>query len=412
MNARSESWLLGCVVSGVVVLAGCVDDQVVEPVGGASYSQLQSNGPSLVDGNLEVRAVVEGFVTPVSLAFIGAGDVLVLEKNTGKVQQGRRRRGPVDGARSGGELRIRAGAAWNHAASGLPRRPGRVPLLDREPGGCRHGRAVETPLLGNRVDRFVWDGSSLTLEENLIQLRAIQQDADQPERGNHNGGVIRFGPDGKLYIFIGDVGRRGQLQNLRCGPVDVYDCPPGAPVPDDQFGGPEPDDAHLTGVILRLNPDGSTPDDNPFFAAGAAIGGEVGQNIQKIFSYGHRNSFGMAFDPKSGDLWLQENGDDAFSEINRVAAGDEWRLGADHGPGRATGRVQGHRDERDVLRTAAGALAAHQHRRMRRPKRWTGCSCCPGAHYSDPEFSWRFEVAPGGIGFVGGRAWVRSTKAT
>ena len=71
-------------------------------------------------------------------------------------------------------------------------------------------------------------------------------------------------------------------------------------MPDDQFGGPEPDDAHLTGVVLRLNDDGTAPTDNPFFAAGAAMGGEVGANVQKIFSYGHRNGFGMAVDPRLG----------------------------------------------------------------------------------------------------------------
>jgi len=121
-------------------------------------------------------------------------------------------------------------------------------------------------------------------------------------------------PDGKLYSFIGDNGRRGQLQNLPDGPF-------GPGIPDDRFGGPEPDDAHLTGVVLRMNDDGTTPADNPFFAAGAALGGEVGANIRKIFSYGHRNSFGMAFDPFSGKLWLQENGDDSFSELNLVEAG-------------------------------------------------------------------------------------------
>ena len=70
-----------------------------------------------------------------------------------------------------------------------------------------------------------------------------------------------------------------------------------------------------------MNDDGTAPGDNPFFKFGASVGGEVGANIQKIFSYGHRNSFGMAFDPFSGKLWLQENGDDTFTELNLVEAG-------------------------------------------------------------------------------------------
>ena len=81
------------------------------------------------------------------------------------------------------------------------------------------------------------------------------------------------------------------MQNLPNGPFE------NAPFVDDTYGGPAPDNAHLSGVVLRLNDDGSAPADNPFFAAGAAIGGEVGANIQKVFSYGHRNGFGMAFDP-------------------------------------------------------------------------------------------------------------------
>src|SRR5262249_25459435 len=161
------------------------------------------------------------------------------------------------------------------------------------------------PLLGNRVDRFTWDANTgtLALDRNVIRLRSRQTDnvpvpghpgtTNGNENGNHNGGVLRFGPDGKLYLFMGDQGRRGWMQNLRNGPFLT------APLVDDTFGGPMPDDAHLSGVILRLNEDGSAPADNPFFAVGAALGGEAGANIQKVYSYGHRNAFGMAFDPQT-----------------------------------------------------------------------------------------------------------------
>jgi aldose sugar dehydrogenase len=385
---------LGRVAAGCAAACLCIA-QGLEPVG--------AQGPTVLDPNLQVRAVVGGLITPISLAFLDDNELFVLEKNTGKVHR------VVDGAVRSTVLDLAVNFASERGLLGItlhpdfPDDPGVYLYWTESLVGADTGVLSETPLLGNRVDRFNWDGSSLTLEENLIQLRAIQQDADQPERGNHDGGVIRFGPDGKLYIFIGDVGRRGQLQNLRCGPIDVYDCPPGAPVPDDQFGGPAPDDAHLTGVILRLNPDGSTPDDNPFFAAGAAIGGEVGQNIQKIYSYGHRNSFGMAFDPKSGDLWLQENGDDAFSELNRVQPGMNGGWVQIMGP---VGRLA----EFKAIETSEMFFGLQQ-------VRWLPTNIAdapaealdrlfmlPGAHYSDPEFSWRFEVAPGGIGFVGGRA--------
>jgi hypothetical protein len=106
----------------------------------------------------------------------------------------------------------------------------------------------------------------------------------------------------------------GKCKIFRNGPF-------GPGTPDDQFGGPEPDDEHLSGVILRLNDDGTAPADNPFFGAGATMGGKVGANIQKIFAYGLRNNFGMAFDPFSSYLWDEQNGDNSFIEINHVEPG-------------------------------------------------------------------------------------------
>src|SRR6185436_2755110 len=187
----------------------------------------------------------------------------------------------------------------------------------------------------------------------------------------------------------------GWLRNLGNEPVES------APFVDDTFGGPEPDNAHLSGVILRLNDDGSTPTDNPFLRAGAAIGGEVGTNIQKIFSYGHRNGFGMAFDPYSGDLWETENGDDAFSELNRVI------------PGMNGGWIQiagpQHRffDFKDIeVNEFGGAL-----QQVRYPPTRLANSpglakkrlvMLDGATYVDPELSWLYESGPAGATFVTG----------
>ena len=267
---------------------------------------------------LDVRPVAQGLNLPTTMAFLGARDMLVLEKNTGTVKRvvnGTAQDTVLDLAVNFGSERGLLGIALH---PDFPADPGVYLYWTESTTGADTNVLSATPLLGNRVDRYDWTGSALAFDHNLIRLRAIQQDAGQPERGNHDGGILAFGNDGKLYVFIGDVGRRGHLQNLPCGPTAT--CP-GPTVPDDQFGGPEPDDAHLTGVVLRLEDDGTTPTDNPFFAAGAAIGGEVGANVQKVFAYGHRNSFGMAVDHRSGGIWLQENGDDSFSELNRVEPG-------------------------------------------------------------------------------------------
>lgn len=356
-----------------------------------------SHGPTMLDPSLDVEEVVSGLTTPISMAFLGEGDLLVTEKTTGQVKR------VTDGVTVATVLDLAVNFASERGLLGIalhpefPADPGVYLYWTESTTGVDTNVLSETPLLGNRIDRYEWNGSTLTFDQNIIRIRAIQQDAGQPERGNHDGGVLGFGPDGNLYVLIGDLGRRGQLQNLTCGPTNV--CP-GPTVPDDQFGGPEPDNAHLSGVVLRLNDDGTTPTDNPFFAAGGAMGGEVGANVQRIFSYGHRNGFGLDFHPATGELWISENGDDSFSEINQVDPGMNGGWIQIAGP---VARI----DEFKEIETTFGNMTLQQ-------LRWPPTNIAdspeealdrlfmlPGAHYSDPEFSWKWEVAPGGIGFAG-----------
>jgi glucose/arabinose dehydrogenase len=200
----------------------------------------------------------------------------------------------------------------------------------------------------------------------------------------------------KLLIFVGDLGRRGQMQNLVNGPF-------GPGQPDDQFGGPEPDNAHLSGVVLRLNDDGTTPAGNPFYDYGVLVGGEVGANLQRVFAFGFRNGFGIAVDPRSGDLWAQENGDDSFSEINRVEPGTNGGWVQAMGPIARIAEFKGIETSPQFfglqqVRWSPELIADTPAEALSR------LNVLPESKYSDPEFSWKFEVAPGGIGFVESRA--------
>ena len=346
-------------------------------------------GPSMVDPNLGVRTLVRGLVTPIAMAFMSPDELFVLEKNTGQVKL------VVNGVVDHTVLDLPVNFASERGLLSIALHPqffgnGFVYLYWTESStGQDSGDLLQVPVLGNRVDRFVWDGFNLVHDQSLIRLRAFQQDAGQPPRGNHNGGVIRFGRDGKLYIIMGDAGRRGLLQNNQMGPV-----------PDDQFGGPQPDLNHLTGVILRINDNGSTPADNPFFNVTTGFGQHVDAVVKLIFAYGIRNSFGMAIDPVIGDLWTQENGDDSFDEINRVDAASNL------GWIQAMGPVSRVSEFKAIEVARPGGL-----QQIRWPPSLIADTpmdalarlyMLPGASYSDPEFSWKFAVAPAGLGFIRG----------
>jgi uncharacterized protein (TIGR03118 family) len=127
---------------------------------------------------------------------------------------------------------------------------------------------------------------------------------DKPQ-GNHNGGTLRFGPDGFLYISLGDGGRAN----------DVAD----GHVP----GGNAQNLQRIWGKLLRIDVDGKNsangkygiPKDNPF----------VGQNaVQEIYAYGLRNPFTYSFDSLTGDLYLGDAGQNNIEEVDLIVKGGNY----------------------------------------------------------------------------------------
>jgi glucose/arabinose dehydrogenase len=285
---------------------------------------------TVIDPGLAVTQLVSGLDRPTTMAFIAPDDLLVLQQRDGRVRRvtgGVLQPAPVldlavDGASERGLLGIAIHPDFPSAPFVY------LYVTESSTGGDTSG---SPPPAGNRVYRFTWTGAVLANPTLIASLPVLPGP-------NHNGGVIAFGPDRKLYVFIGDLNHAGLLQNMGSG------------APDD------------TGVVLRLNADGTVPPDNPF----AALGG----NAAKYFAYGIRNSFGLAFDPVTGLLWMTENGPDIYDEINLVRPGfnSGWR------------QIMGP-DARDMQ--GVGDLVL-----------------LPGAHYGDPTFSWQDPVGVTGIAFL------------
>ena len=129
--------------------------------------------------------------------------------------------------------------------------------------------------LSNKVVR--WEDNGEGLVEPLVILDGI------PGGRIHNGGRIKFGPDGKLYITTGDASNDTLAQDIDS----------------------------LAGKILRLNKDGSIPSDNPFINS-------------PVYTYGHRNPQGMAWHPTTGELYSTEHGPVGHDEINLIVAGGNY----------------------------------------------------------------------------------------
>jgi aldose sugar dehydrogenase len=148
----------------------------------------------------------------------------------------------------------------------------------------------------------------------------------------------------------------------------------------------------------------------------------VAANIHKIFSYGRRNGFGLAFDPATGFLWESENGDDAFDEMNRIVAGSNGGWIQIIGP---LDRLSDYKQIEASFTPVQGNLPVAGNlpfsaidpttfipalQQVRWPPTLIANApgealnrlfVLPGSHYDNPEFGWKWALAPAAIGFAG-----------
>ena len=224
--------------------------------------------------NLNAATAVAAAPAPDSRIFIAeqTGQVLVVKDNRLLVKPA---------------LSLHVTDYWERGLIGLTLAPG----FPREP----HLFALyvtDRPVVHHVLSRFTIRGDEIEPASEVI----LFEGDDQAKLGGtvpagHQGGVLRFGPAGKLYVSVGEQTAGEPAQRLDT----------------------------LQGKILRLNADGSIPPDNPFLA-------ETTGKYRAIYARGVRNSFGLAAQPKAdgGRLFFTDVGASAFEEVNELVAGANY----------------------------------------------------------------------------------------
>jgi aldose sugar dehydrogenase len=296
---------------------------------------------------LESEVVFFGLEFPTAMAFLGSEDILVLEQGKGTVQRilhGQIMDEPVLDVNVVNE---RDKYGWNEERgllgiavtddAGASSTPRYVFLYYTEAEGEDGGDPI-----GNRLYRYELIDNKLVNPKLLLDLPV---DKNNPA---HNGGAVAIGPDENIYIIIGNLVGPGLSDDVEESlDQNIQD-------------GKEPDGR---GGILRVTQDGEVVDNE----------GVLGDNhpLDKYYAYGIRNSFGIAFDPFTGNLWDTENGG-FFDEINLVSAG--FNSGWNKLSGKSEFK-EGFDAENDLIDFDGKGK------------------------YSDPEFSWQGGTVPTAIMF-------------
>ncbi len=300
-----------------------------------------AGGQTLDDPNLTITTHYSGLSQPTGMRFLGsdANDFLAIEKATGQVKR-------VQNGIASTVLDLAVNFDSERGLLGIELDPdfatnNYVYLYYSDTDSSTD---TNIDWRANVLSRWEFDGSSLSGETVLMEILDDDPTGSGP---NHDGGPIRLGPNGALYLQLGDLNRDRYEQNL------------------DPSSGPN---SSQVGGIARLNPsDGSPAAGNPFLD-------HPNSDFHKWFAYGVRNGFGMAFDPVTETLWATENGPGSYDEINLVTPGQNsgWKLIM--GPESRDNNTPG-----DLIDLSSA-----------------------GSTYSDPEFSWQSPVGVTSIQFLAG----------
>ncbi|CAN5478265.1 hypothetical protein BH18THE2_BH18THE2_35420 [soil metagenome] len=303
--------------------------------------------PIVGDPTLSVETVAQGLEFPTTMAFLGPNDILVLEKEKGTVQRivnGKMLPEPI--------LDVNVGASQERCMCGIAISksiPGHtyVFLYYTETESVDREDITEgNDPIGNRLYRYELVNDKLVNPKLLLDLPATPGP-------RHNGGALVIGPDNNLYITIGDVD--GTYQSAESETL-TQNFPDG--VESDGRSG-----------ILRITQDG-----NPV-PNGDIIGEDPPLNL--YYAYGIRNSFGINFDPVTGNLWDTENGPGEGDEINLVEPGfnSGWALVQGISTSTSNNNNQDYNPSDLVDFDGRGT-------------------------YSDPEFEWRQTLGPTALIFL------------
>ena len=250
-------------------------------------AQLQAARPQVLDASLKVELVYTGPGFPTNMAFIGPDDILLLSKNDGKVLRIK------DGKNLGPVLEVNVTRKDEMGLLGIATEPYKNQKYPTKV-------FLYYSLCNSKVEcnNFVYKYDWKPKQDKLKNPRLLLQLPGLPGP-SHVGGDIAVGPDGYLYLTIGDL-----ISTELFNKNTKYNTKA-----QNYVEGVEPDGR---GGILRVTQEGKPVD--------KGIIGSV-HPLNLYYAYGIKNSFGIGFDPKTGNLWDTENGPSFGDEINLVEPG-------------------------------------------------------------------------------------------